>query len=85
MANSSAKAEVRPQYLTLQQAAERVATPAETIRYWVHLGRLEAFKPGRQVLVRATDLDALIESSRVSDQRVAKAKIARAVKKARVA
>ncbi len=39
------------QYLTLAQAAERIATPAETIRYWIHLNKLKAYKPGRQVLI----------------------------------
>ena len=69
-------------YLTLTQAAERVATPAETVRYWVHVGRLKAFKPGRQVLIRESDLDALIEASAYGAVREAKAK---AKRKARVA
>jgi excisionase family DNA binding protein len=69
-------------YLTLAQAAERVATPAESIRYWVHTGRLPAFKPGRQVLVREADLDAFVEASSYSAVREAKAK---AKRKARAA
>lgn len=72
-------------YLTLAQAAAHVATPVESIRYWIHVGKLQAFKPGRQVLIRATDLEALIEASEVGAQRVAKAKLARAIKKGRAA
>jgi excisionase family DNA binding protein len=61
-------------YLTLVQAAERVATSAETVRYWIYMGRLKAFKPGRQVLIRESDLEALIEANSVSAQRAARAK-----------
>ena len=75
-----------PQYLTLAQASERIATPHETIRYWIHVGKLTAYKPGRSLLVRTADLDALIESHRVDDMRIAKAKLARkAAKDRRVA
>jgi len=60
-------------YLTLAQVAERIATPAETVRYWVHLGKLPAFKPGRQVLVREDDLEAFIAGSAVGVVREQKA------------
>ena len=69
-------------FLTLAQVAERVATPAVTVRYWVHTGKLKAFKPGRQVLVREADLEALIEASAYGAVREAKAK---AKRKARAA
>jgi len=72
-------------YLTLAQAAERISTPAETVRYWVHLGKLPAFKPGRQVLVRETDLDAFVEASAYGAVRAAKAKSARVARKGRAA
>jgi excisionase family DNA binding protein len=65
---------VSARYLTLAQASERVSTPSETIRYWIHLGRLKGFKPGRQVLVRESDLDELIEASAVDVQRIARAR-----------
>ncbi len=52
-----------PTYLTFKQAAERIQGSPETIRYWVHIGRLPAFKPGRRVLIKESDLAALIESS----------------------
>jgi excisionase family DNA binding protein len=64
-------------YLTLAQAGERVSTPVETVRYWVHVGKLRAFKPGRQVLIREDDLTALVEGSEISAVREAKAKRAR--------
>ena len=57
--------------------AERVSTPAETVRYWIHLGKLRAFKPGRQVLVRDTDLDEMVEASELGAQRAERARRAR--------
>jgi excisionase family DNA binding protein len=68
---------VSTRYLTLKQAAEVCATSPETIRFWCHVGKLPAFKPGRQVLVKEADLVALIEASNVADLRVARAKAAR--------
>lgn len=82
---SAPKGHVRPAYLTLQQAAEQISTPAETVRYWVHVGKLQAFKPGRQVLIRESDLEALMAASAVGELRIAKAKLARAIKKGRAA
>jgi excisionase family DNA binding protein len=73
---------VSAKYLTLAQAAERVSTPAETVRYWVHLGRLPASKPGRQVLIREDHLEAFMAASDYSAVREAKAK---AKRKARAA
>jgi len=64
-------------FLTLAQAGERVSTPTETIRFWIHVGKLRAFKPGRQVLVREDDLAAMVEASEIGAVREAKAKRAR--------
>jgi excisionase family DNA binding protein len=73
---------VSARYLTLREAAAQVSTPTETVRYWVHVGKLRAFKPGRQVLIREDDLAALVESSEIGALREAKAK---KVRKARAA
>lgn len=72
-------------YLTLVQAAELLATSPETVRYWIHVGKLAAYKPGRQVLVKESDLEELVEASAVSVQRATRAKVARAVRKGRAA
>jgi excisionase family DNA binding protein len=61
-------------YLTLKDAAARCCTSAETVRYWVHVGKLPAFKPGRSVLIRESDLDALIEASEIGAQRETRAR-----------
>jgi excisionase family DNA binding protein len=47
-------------YLTLQEAGALTRTPSETIRYWIWQGRLTAYRPGRSVLVREDELQALI-------------------------
>lgn len=65
-------------YLTLSQVAERLSTPAETVRYWVHVGKLRAYKPGARVLVRETDLAAFVEGSELGKMRAEKVKRARA-------
>ncbi|HWA76283.1 MAG TPA: helix-turn-helix domain-containing protein [Polyangiaceae bacterium] len=47
-------------WLTLVEASELIRTPAETIRYWVWQGRLQAFKPGRSLLVDREELEAFV-------------------------
>lgn len=49
-------------YLTLAEAAEVCHTAPETVRHWIWQGKLKAYKPGRRVLVRESDLQAYIES-----------------------
>jgi len=58
----------RPRYLTLKEAGELARTPPETVRKWIWQGRLKAFKPGRNVLVREADIIELIESNVVATQ-----------------
>jgi excisionase family DNA binding protein len=54
-----------PAYLTIDQVAERLHTPTETIRYWIHTRKLRAFKPGRRLLIAESDLAELVESSAI--------------------
>ncbi len=60
--------------LTLAEASELIRTPSETIRYWIWQGRLEAFRPGRAVLVREAELLALVESRETRRIRAARGK-----------
>jgi excisionase family DNA binding protein len=71
-----------PRFFTLAQVAERIATPAETVRYWVHLGKLPAYKPGRQVLIREDDLDAFMSGTAVTVVRAQKAQATRTARTA---
>ncbi len=54
---------MRPRYLTLKEASEIARTPASTLRKWIWQGRLQAFKPGRNVLIKENDLIELIEEA----------------------
>jgi excisionase family DNA binding protein len=69
-----------PTYLSLEQVAERLATTKETVRYWVNIGKLAGFKPGRHIVIDEADLTALIERSALVHLR---AERARARRKAR--
>jgi excisionase family DNA binding protein len=59
-------------YLTLREAGEFCRAPPETVRYWIWQGKLRAYRPGRQVLVRESELIAYIESREVTTVRAAK-------------
>jgi excisionase family DNA binding protein len=52
-------------YLTTGEVAELLRTPAETVRYWRHLGKgPTSFKVGRRVLYAREDVEAFIEAAR---------------------
>jgi excisionase family DNA binding protein len=64
-------------YLKLTDVAERLSTSPETVRYWTSIGKLKAYKPGRQLLIREDDLEAFVAASSIGALREAKAKRAR--------
>lgn len=53
-------------YLTTQELADLLRTPAETIRYWRHVGKgPKSFKVGgRRVLYAREDVDRFIAEAR---------------------
>jgi len=53
------------EYLTTQEVAELLRTPAETVRFWRHVGKGPAsFKLGRRVLYAREDVEAFVEAAR---------------------
>lgn len=56
---------VQPEYLTLAEASVLARTPIPTLRQWVREGRIQAYRPGRKVLVLAASLRSRIEGSRI--------------------
>jgi hypothetical protein len=55
-----------PEYVTLEAAsglASPNGIPIATLRYWIQVGKLRGFRPGRRVLVRLPDVIALIEGT----------------------
>jgi hypothetical protein len=54
-------------YLTTPEVGELLRVPAETVRYWRHLGTgPKSFKVGRRVLYASEDVDAFIAEARSS-------------------
>lgn len=54
-----------PNYLTTDEVAELLRSPAETLRYWRHLGKgPRSFKIGRRVLYDEADVMAWIATQR---------------------
>jgi excisionase family DNA binding protein len=59
-------------YLTTAEVANTLRTPAETVRYWRHIGKVpKSFKIGRRVLYAAEDVEAFIAHARQAGERVA--------------
>jgi excisionase family DNA binding protein len=52
-------------YLTTDEVSEVLRTPAETVRYWRHIGKgPQSFKLGRRVLYAREDVEAFIAAAR---------------------
>jgi excisionase family DNA binding protein len=51
------------EYLTIEEAANRVKVKPDTLRLWLRTGRLKGLKAGRLWRVRTADLDAFLEQS----------------------
>lgn len=55
----------REKPLTIEQAAERLNSPIDTLRYWRAIGRgPKSFRMGKRVFYMPADLDAWIEKCR---------------------
>ena len=67
---SSPKAETRPQYVSIAQAAARYSVSRDYIRHRITDGSLPAFRSGRRIIrIRTTDLEHLfrpVQSRRLS-------------------
>lgn len=54
-----------PDYFTTEEFADLVRSPAETVRYWRHVGKgPKSFKIGRRVLYAREDVEAFIAEAR---------------------
>jgi excisionase family DNA binding protein len=59
----SSSAEI--EWLSSQEAARRLGITTRTLYRFVDQGALPAYRMGRVIRVKATDIDAFIESSRI--------------------
>lgn len=54
-----------PEYLVTKELADLLRVPAETVRYWRHVGKgPRSFKIGRSVLYAREDVEQFIAASR---------------------
>jgi excisionase family DNA binding protein len=55
-----------PEYLTVEQVADRLKVREKTVRDWISRGMLEAYKIGKILRIRSDHLDQAMEARRVS-------------------
>jgi excisionase family DNA binding protein len=48
-------------YVVVQEIADELGVDLQTVRRWIHAGRLPAIRPGQKFLVLREDLDAFLE------------------------
>lgn len=51
-------------FYTLEEVAEKLRVAYMTVYRWVRSGRLSAYKFGKQYMVKQSDLDNFVESSK---------------------
>jgi excisionase family DNA binding protein len=52
-----------PQTLPIDAVAERLGVSPWTVRTWLRQGRVPFFKIGRRVLIKAEDVEALLDAN----------------------
>jgi excisionase family DNA binding protein len=52
-------------YLTVEEAAGMIRMPLSSFRQHVYSGEIEAYRPGRRVLVKRASLLAFVERARI--------------------
>jgi excisionase family DNA binding protein len=53
------------EFLSPQEAGERLGVSVYTVRRWVQAGRLRAFKPGKEYRIRESDLEEFLQAREV--------------------
>jgi excisionase family DNA binding protein len=52
-------------FYSVEEIAERLQVSDQTVRRWVKSGKLAAFKPGKELRIRPSDLEEFLESRKV--------------------
>jgi excisionase family DNA binding protein len=52
-------------YLTIEEAAEKIRMPYETLRRKIKEGLVKAYKPGKRVLIDERELELFVKRSMV--------------------
>ncbi len=58
-------------FMALQEVAEALGVDVQTVRRWIHDGKLRAFKPGKEYRVREADLEEFLQAREVRPKDVA--------------
>jgi excisionase family DNA binding protein len=56
---------VTVKFMALQEVAAELGVDVQTVRRWVHAGKLRAFKPGKEYRVREADLEEFLNAREV--------------------
>jgi excisionase family DNA binding protein len=51
--------------LLVEEVAREMRVPVTTVRWWIRTGKLPASRPGRRLVVRRSDLEALLSAKSV--------------------
>jgi len=52
-------------YYTIEEVAEMLKVVYMTVYRWVRQGKLKAFRVGKKYMIKKSDIEALIEQSKV--------------------
>jgi excisionase family DNA binding protein len=52
-------------FLSPQEVGEQLGVDVQTVRRWIHDGRLRAFKPGKEYRIREADLEEFLAAREV--------------------
>jgi len=56
---------VEERFFTVEEIAGSLQVSDQTVRRWVKSGKLAAFKPGKELRIRARDLEEFLEARKV--------------------
>jgi excisionase family DNA binding protein len=56
---------VTSKFLAPQEVADGLGVDVQTVRRWIHAGRLRAFKPGKEYRIRESDLEEFLQAREV--------------------
>jgi putative molybdopterin biosynthesis protein len=56
---------VEERFFTVEEVAGSLQVSDQTVRRWVKSGKLAAFKPGKELRIRAKDLEEFLEARKV--------------------
>lgn len=56
----------KPEYVCKIDVCDRLNVSLQTVNNWIASGKLPAFKAGKRVLIKSSDVDSLIEQKKIT-------------------